>query len=288
MGCGRRVASEKCSRNQGLPPFPAIFRPDNPHKLPRASRLTQGELATSQRKILAPAGFPTLQPARQPGQRPFKPIPPGRMIAPTQGLDDTAHQPATKIGWHASDGPPVDCDTPVLQGLEKLDAGLRGLGLLASTHMVCVRPAGLNSSCQSQANPLETRVGIGRIVDPGNASLGERGRQARPRHSQERSQEANLRPFDESGHAGEPVRAAGAGRTHRDRLGLVIGVMSHQKMKDAAVPAGLAQQAIAGVAGGLLKASLRLRAGPAQNDAFDALPLEHARRRQRFVRRFRS
>ena len=123
MGCGRRVASEKCSRNQGLPSFPAIFRPDNPHKLPRAGRLTKGELASSQRKILPTARFATLQPAGQPGQRPVKPIPPGRMIAPTQGLDDAAHQPATKIGGQAFDGLPVDRDASVFRRPEKLDAG---------------------------------------------------------------------------------------------------------------------------------------------------------------------
>lgn len=288
MGCVRRVASEKCSRNQGLSSIPAIFRPDNPHKLPRAGRLTQGELASSQRKILPAAGFAALQAAGKPAQRPVEPIPPGRMIGPTQGLHEATHQPSLKIGGQAFQGSPVECDTSVRPMFEERDTSLGGPGLLIGAHTVCIRLASLNSTRQPQSRPLETGVGIGGVVDPGDVSRLERGRQTHPPHGQERPQETNLRPFDERRHAREPVRAAGPGGAHRNRLGLVVGVMSHQEMKDAALPAGFPQQTIAGVARRLLKTSLRLRTGPVQHDAFDALPFQHARRRPRFAGRFRS
>jgi len=59
-------------------------------------------------------------------------------------------------------------------------------------------------------------------------------------------------------------------------------------MEYPALPAGLAQQPIAGVACRFLKAGLRLGAGPAQDEAFDSVPLQHAGRRERFPCRLRS
>ena len=54
-----------------------------------------------------------------------------------------------------------------------------------------------------------------------------------------------------------PARPSGplpSGGAHRHRLGLVVGMMRHQQMKDTARPTGLEQQAIACRARGLLKA----------------------------------
>ena len=170
MGCGRRVASEKCSWNQGLPSFPAIFRPDNPLKLPRAGSLTQGELAARQGKILSPSRFAAFQRPGQSGQRPVQPVAPRRMIAAAQGLHDTAHQPAPEVQGLALDGRTVERDASVLPDLEKCDPGSGGLDLLARPHAICIRFASFDTPCQAQAGPLEARIGIGRIVEPGDTS----------------------------------------------------------------------------------------------------------------------
>ena len=63
--------------------------------------------------------------------------------------------------------------------------------------------------------------------------------------------------------------------------------MGHQQVKDAALPAGLPQQAITGVAGSFLQARPRLVPRPAQHGTFHAQPLEQTGRRQGFASRFR-
>ena len=117
---------------------------------------------------------------------------------------------------------------------------------------------------------------------PRDPARQERRRQARPRHREQRAQEADLRPFDQRRHAGQPVRPAGTGSAHRDGLDLVIGVVRDQEMENAALPARLSHQPVACVARRLLQAGLRLGAGPAQDEALDPVPLQQIRRRLRF------
>jgi hypothetical protein len=54
MGCGRWGASEKCSRNQRLAPFPATFGPDNPQQPAALDGPPKNELASRQREIRSP------------------------------------------------------------------------------------------------------------------------------------------------------------------------------------------------------------------------------------------
>jgi hypothetical protein len=143
-------------------------------------------------------------------------------------------------------------------------------------------PAPLDLPRKAQASPLEARIDVGRIVDPGDTARHERRRQARPRHGEQRAQEADLGPLDEGRHAGQPVRTADARRTHRNRLGLVVGMMGHEKMEKAALPAGVAQQPVSGGTRRFLEAGLRLGAFPAPDEAFDATASQQGRRHRGF------
>lgn len=147
MGCGRRVASEKCSWNQGLPAFPATFGPDNPLKPPRADSLTQGELAPGQGEILTAARLATFRRGGQAFEGPVEPVPPRRMIAATQGLHHTAHQPATGVQRQPVQDRPVECKTSVLPRLDERDPGPGGLDLPAGPHPVSIRLPGLDHPC---------------------------------------------------------------------------------------------------------------------------------------------
>jgi len=97
MGSGRRAASEKCSRNQGLAHVPAMFGPDNPAQPSGFWRLPQHQLAARNREILPLAGLSAIQgPANQgpviggrakPQSRPLQTLPARRMVSPAHSLD---------------------------------------------------------------------------------------------------------------------------------------------------------------------------------------------------------
>ncbi len=210
------------------------------------------------------------------------------MIAAAQSLHDATGQPATKIEGQAFDGRAVYRDTAILAGLEHCHTGTGSPPLVARPHTICIRQAERNRSRAAQARPLEARIAVGGIIDPADASRAERGGQARTWHRQQRSQETNLRPFDQSRHAGEPVRPACPRRPHRDRLSLVVCVVRDEEVKDAPLPAGVAQQPVAGGARGFLQARLRLVSTPTQDEALDSAVLQHTCRRQRFFRCRRS
>jgi hypothetical protein len=133
MGSGRRAASEKCSRNQGLAHVPAMFGPDNPAQPSGFWRLPQHQLAARNREILPLAGLSAIQgpaiqgpaiqgpaiqgPAIQgpvigarakPQSRPLQTLPARRMVPPTHSLDQTAEQPHLQIATQACKSGPVD------------------------------------------------------------------------------------------------------------------------------------------------------------------------------------
>lgn len=160
MGCGRRVASEKCSRNQGLPSLPAIFGPDNPLKLPRAARLTQGELASRQGEILTAAGFAAIGRTGQPGERPIEALPARRMIAAAQRLHDSAGQPATHRQRQASEDSAVDRDAAIVPGLQQRHPRSGGLQLAAGPHMICINGPRGERALAPQAGPFEPGIAV--------------------------------------------------------------------------------------------------------------------------------
>lgn len=77
--------------------------------------------------------------------------------------------------------------------------------------------------------------------------------------------------FDQSRHAGQAIGTAAADGAHRHRFGLIVGVMSHEEMKEPALPARLEQQAIPRSACSFLKAAHRLGTGPAKNVGRDVV-----------------
>jgi len=160
MGCGRRVASEKCSRNQRLSVFPATFGADNPHKPPRADSLTQEELAPRQGEIAFPPRFPAFERPRQPGQRAVQSFPPRLMATAADRLHDTAHQPAAKVQGQALQHFRIEGDTPLLADLEKHHTSLRRRAFMTDAHKVCIGPAGMAHTGKAQPRPLEARIDV--------------------------------------------------------------------------------------------------------------------------------
>src|ERR1700730_17891313 len=101
MGSGRRAASEKCSRNEGLAHVPAMFGPDNPVQLAAVRHPTKHELAARKREILPLARLSALQRRATPPGRPLQPLPARRMVLPTPRLDDAAEQPCLPVAAQA-------------------------------------------------------------------------------------------------------------------------------------------------------------------------------------------
>ena len=106
MGSGRRAASEKCSRNQGLAHVPAMFGPDNPAQPTGFWRLSEHQLAAGNREILSLAGLSALLGAAigrcaKPTGRPLQTLPARRMVPPAHGLDQAAEQPRLQIATQA-------------------------------------------------------------------------------------------------------------------------------------------------------------------------------------------
>ena len=115
----------------------------------------------------------------------------------------------------------------------------------------------------------------------------QRRREPRPRNSQQRPQQPDLRQLDRRRHAGKTVRTASPSGAHGDRLGLVVCMVGDQQMKYAAPPASFTQQAVPRNSGGFLQAGARLGLGPPQDLGLAIVASQQGCRRRRFRRRLR-
>ena len=123
MGSGRRAASEKCSRNQGLAHVPAMFGPDNPAQPTGFWRLSEHQLAAGNREILPFAGLSAIGGRAKPPGRPLQTLPPRRMVPPAHGLDQAAEQPRLQIATQACKSSPVDGSQAVPVKLQYVHSG---------------------------------------------------------------------------------------------------------------------------------------------------------------------
>lgn len=194
------------------------------------------------------------------------------MVHPTRRLDDPAQQPSTDILSKPLEGRAIEGDGPIRLNVQNLDGGLGQV-------VFALRPVGGpgrrgRPRGHPQARPLEARVTVGRIVDPGHAARHQGCREACTGHREQRPQETNLRLLHQGGHAGKAVRAALPRRAHRYGFRLIVGVVAQQQMQDATPATFLAQQPVARRPGSLLQAAARLRAGPKEDRRFAAVTLQ--------------
>lgn len=193
------------------------------------------------------------------------------MVSTPDCLDDAADQPALQIDRDLLETSPVNGDGPIALELEQRHAGLGDLRLLTGALALGHRAVGRRNARSPQTRPLEPGVEVRGVVDPDNASRPQGRRKPGPRHAEQRSQQTDVGPFEQCRHAGKPIGAAAARGAHGHRLGLIVGLMRDQQVQDAVLAAGIAQQTIARLPGGLLDASRRLRSRPLQHVACDAL-----------------
>ncbi len=268
MGSGRRAASEKCSRNQGLAHVPAMFGPDNPAQPTGFWRLSEHQLAAGNREILSPAGLSALpgtaigRRAKPPG-RPLQALPARRMVPPAHGLDQAAEQPRLQIATQACKSSPVDGRHALLVELQHVHSGL-GQCAVADRSFGAATPHARRrrAAIRPQPRPFEARVDVRGIVEPRHAAREERGGELGPRYREQRPQQAHVGLLDQGRHAGQTVGTALAGSPHGHGLGLIIGVMGEQQVQDAAPAAFVAQQPVARRPRRLLQASPRLGCPP--------------------------
>ena len=195
------------------------------------------------------------------------------MVSASDRLDDAADQTPLQIERDLHEIRPVEGEgrAPALVEFQHCDGGFGHLPLLDRALAFGDKPVRRDVACRPQARPLEPRVQVRGIVDPGNAKrLQGRGKPG-ARNAEQRPQQANFGPFQKRRHAGQPVGATAARGAHDHRFGLVVGLMRHQQVKEAALPAGVAQETVARPARGLLHAGRRLRSRPGQHMGLDAL-----------------
>jgi hypothetical protein len=282
MGCGCRVASEKCRRNQGLAPLPAIFGPDNPQEPAVLADAPQEQSAAGEGEIGLPAGHSAIDRPGHPLQGALEAFPPRRMIASRDAPDHPAQQAPPHTARQPPEAKGVQRDFTIqLQDVERRG---RQLPLLAGSRTV---RANRGDPASAQPCPLEAQIDIRRIVDPGDAMLDQRRGEALASHGQQRSQQTEIGRFDKGSHAREAVRSAAARRPHGNRLGLVIGMVPDKKMKNAALPACLGQQPVTRRASRFLKATGTPGAAPVQDRTFYSVRTQRFCRLTGLVCRFR-
>ena len=197
------------------------------------------------------------------------------MVSAPDRLDDAADQTPLQIERDLHEGLAFKGNSLVprliLVEFQQRDTGLGYLPLLARTLALGNRPVRRRQARGPKPRPLEPRIHIGGIVDPDNAKRRQGRRKSDARHAEQRPQDSELRPFEQRRHAGEPIGSTATRGAHHYRLGLVVCLMRDQQMQNAALVAGLAQQAVARLARGLLHAGRRLGSCPMQYVALDAL-----------------
>ena len=208
------------------------------------------------------------------------------MVQPADGLNDPAQQAVGGVRSQTKEAVPIERSRTVFIEFQRGHGRLGHTGLSPRTlHAICKSISQDESATLPNAYPLESGVPVGRILDPGQTARLEEGSEACPPHAEQRPQQSAVAPFYHCRHAGESVGSAPVGGTHGDGLGLVVGVMGDQQMKDAEPTAGREQQPVASGSGSRLQPMRRLRTTPVQDLARHPLPLQKRLRRRGLVRR---
>lgn len=210
------------------------------------------------------------------------------MIPPTQRLDQPANQTLLHTEGEAPESSAIKGHGTVPSEVQQRHGGVGDLPLLSGP-LAANGPLLLKRSHRlsrgPQTGPLEARVSVGRVVNPGNAFRLQDRCQPLPRHRQQRPQQADVSAFDQGRHAGEPVRPTLPRRPHGHGLGLVVSVVSHQEVEDTSAAAGVPQQPISRLASGQLQAGCGLRPRPGENTALDLQSIQQISRCRGFGRR---
>lgn len=195
------------------------------------------------------------------------------MIPPAQSLDQPTDQTSLHTEGEAPESSAIKGHGVVPAEVQQRHGGFGDLpllsGPLASKGPLMLRRGHHRRPSGPQTGALEAQVGVGGVVDPGNAFRLQGGRQALSGHRQQGPQQAGIGAFDQGRHAREPIRPALPRCPHGHGLGLVVGVVGHQKVEDAPATTGILQQPIACFASGLLQAGCGLRPRPGENTALD-------------------
>ncbi len=208
------------------------------------------------------------------------------MVSTPDRLDDAADQPALQIDWDLHETRAVEDERPIPVEIQQRDGSLGHLPLPGCALALDNRAVWRYRARRPQARPLESRVQIRRVVDPGNAKRLQGCRKPGARDAEQRPQQTKFGPFQERRHAGQPVAATAARGAHDHRFGLVIGLVRHQQVKKAALAAGVAQETVACLARGLLHAGRGLRSRPGEHVGLDALASQQFACFTRFASRF--
>ncbi len=114
MGSTGRAASKKSSRNQGLRPVSAILLPCSGRTIHCRRRLCgtcrRSQPTCGKREILGNSGLSPHHRAAKTASRPLQPVPPRRVIAAADRLDNPAQQPRLLVPPQANKGRPIDRD----------------------------------------------------------------------------------------------------------------------------------------------------------------------------------
>ena len=93
------------------------------------------------------------------------------------------------------------------------------------------------------------RVGVRRILDPGNAGLTKRGAEPGGIDAEQRTKKAETGLLEQGGHAGKTTGGAAGENADHEGLGLIGRVMAEQEVEDAGFAAGCGKGVIASLAG---------------------------------------
>ena len=198
------------------------------------------------------------------------------MIPPTQRLDQPTDQTPLHTEGDAPESRAIKGHGTVPGEIQQRHGGFGSLPLLSGPSTangpLSLRRGHRHLSHGPQSGPLEAQVGVGRVVDPRNAFGLQGRRQPCAGHGQQGPQQADVGAFDQGRHAGEPVRPALPRCPHGHGLGLVVSLVCHQKVEDPSTAAGVPQQPVSCLTGGLLQAGHGFRPRPDENTALDPQP----------------
>ena len=198
MGSGRRAASEKCSRNQGLAHVPAMFGPDNPAQPTGFWRLSEHQLAAGNREILPLAGLSALRGLPSDGAQSRRAArsrrsrrggwsrPPTAWIRRLSSLAcrsrprraNPARSMAATPSWSNS-----NMSTAAWANVPSRTDRSAPPPAHARRRGAAIRP---------QPRPFEARIDVRGIVEPRHAAREERGGEPGPRYREQRPQQAHV------------------------------------------------------------------------------------------------
>ncbi len=238
-GAGEARRKQKKQPERGAAPlscgFPCHFRAEQSSAAAGSQgRLPQHQAAGRQREILAFSRLAAHRGLAKTADRPLEALPARRMVSPADRLDGPAEQPAfTSMLSRPKDARSRASSSSISR---------------TSTAAPCQPPL---ARCPQFAAASVVRLDLRHPAAPGRARSADRrwtGRRssaipsassvavnrARGTASNGRSRRA-CALLDEGRHAGKPIGAAAARGAHGHRLGLVVGMVRHQQMQDAAL-----------------------------------------------------